>query len=373
MKRIVVFVLFLVFYSCSADKKEEKIKEKIKIEKSFENNVMNFDKYFDSFEKIQIKNEVLGKIWRILVKDEKIFILTKSGKNRVYIYDRNKDTLIKIGKLGKGPNEFVSIRDFYIFNNKINVLDFSKKRILKFDFNGKFVNLIEFPIYCDRVLQLDNNNYVLFKKVKYKNSSEYKVNLYSEEKNKIVNEYLDLENIDEMRDFTQNTTLYYYNDTIRLFQTFSDKIFDIFKDKIKVKYLFDFGKYSLPNEIYNDSKLDLFKFVSKCRASSFVWAKNTFFENERYSEFLFKYNNNNYLNLYDKYKDKSSSYQYFSDNLFSNIQKGSFSLGFRPVFMNNNSFYFIIEPYYLIKQTSKHVKNVSINDNPIIVKYNFKK
>jgi hypothetical protein len=88
------------------------------------------------------------------------------------------------------------------------------------------------------------------------------------------------------------------------------------------------------------------------------------------------------------------TFSYFNDDVFSFFDNIKISEAFFPIYLTDDALYFLVEPYYLI-QTIENKKNsrdkewlkirnakqpffnlinsLRLEDNPILIKYNFTK
>jgi len=100
-------------------------------------------KFTDLFKKekeinIQTKGKGIWYLRDLKVNSNKNFIFL--DKYQILIFDDNGNFLSRVGRKGEGPGEFKFPISIAIDDNNIFVLDFSLKRISKFDKNKGFIN-----------------------------------------------------------------------------------------------------------------------------------------------------------------------------------------------------------------------------------------
>jgi len=76
-------------------------------------------------------------------KNDNLYILDNKS-HKIFVIDKNKNLIGKIGGLGQGPGEFLNPLNFLIYRNKeIYVLDSNNFRIQIFNLNGKLKKVIK--------------------------------------------------------------------------------------------------------------------------------------------------------------------------------------------------------------------------------------
>ncbi len=107
-----------------------------------------FSDLFESFEIIPLEttNEsLIGKINSISLIKDKIIILDRFVSKSVLLFNSNGEFIRKIGKLGKGPGEYISPSSISAddINGKIAVYDGMLNKISLYDINGEFEKSIK--------------------------------------------------------------------------------------------------------------------------------------------------------------------------------------------------------------------------------------
>lgn len=98
-----------------------------------------------------------GMIGKIRKFKNKIFI--SSDYKRISVFDNDGKFLYKINKVGAGPQEYVMLCDFDVYDNKIFILDI--KKILIFNDKGDFLNKIDIDFMASNIKILSNNKFAI--------------------------------------------------------------------------------------------------------------------------------------------------------------------------------------------------------------------
>ena len=215
-------------------------------------------------------NEIGDTLIYILLKEEPgisidLLSIIHHHKDTVYVYsprikkffayDFSGNFLFNIGKIGKGPGEYVNLIDFAIDheNNRLFAYDYLGKKVICYNTNGKFVNQFSFDQISMKMIYLKNNLFFFNPRPTQCFSNDFiisKVNL----KGKIIRSFRQVKGESVRDNNVLFNTIYQRGDTICFWDCYSDTVFQIIDDKISPRFSFNLGKNKLP--------LSLMKFKS---------------------------------------------------------------------------------------------------------------
>jgi hypothetical protein len=152
--KTVIKICFILFYlpGCSQNRNSDIsiLSENIEIDidKLNTNGVINFSDLFENYEIIPLettKESLIGKINGVHFIKDKIIILDRSSAKAVFLFDISGKFIRKIGKLGKGPGEYISPSSVSAdeARGEIAVYDGMLNKILFYDINGEFLKSIQ--------------------------------------------------------------------------------------------------------------------------------------------------------------------------------------------------------------------------------------
>ena len=140
-----VIVLSYFLYSCGNGKKETDESEIIsnnritlKINGDI-NNLLQIDSIFTDIKTIPLETKdecMIEEIVKAIFYDNKLFL--QDNMKRLLVFNTNGKFLYEIGKIGRGPGEFLDIRDFDI-DKEGNIYIHSYLKILKYKNDGTFL------------------------------------------------------------------------------------------------------------------------------------------------------------------------------------------------------------------------------------------
>lgn len=147
MRKIIYFLSLFLLFSCNTKEKKNISIESIDIDKIAEvklspDEVIRCTKYVQ----LETNDSCLigNKITKLLVKDNKIFILDSNWK--VLVFDINGNFLNTIGEVGNGPKEQQSIIGFYVQTKDkyVGVFDYYRSTLFKYSYDGTLLDKIKY-------------------------------------------------------------------------------------------------------------------------------------------------------------------------------------------------------------------------------------
>ena len=187
---------------------------------------------------------LMGDIKSIRVYDDTYFIL--DSRNTIFRFDKDGKYISKIARQGRGHGEYLEIRTFDVFGDKVYVLSSFEKKILTYSFDGEFQREIDLgEQYFDMAVEDD---YIL---------------LFSNRCNNSLKNYVkispDGDLIDSWDDFRENTSfilggrfLNRQGTSILYYKPFDYRIFEYDGTASKQIAEFDFTN----NEHYSKSEME---------------------------------------------------------------------------------------------------------------------
>lgn len=304
-KNIAMFmILSLVIMSCNNQKQKNETADLTIDIKKLEEVVISPNIVLRNSTYVQLEtndSSLIGNnIEKLAVMDNKIFIL--DSNKRIFVFSKDGTFLNKIGNIGAGPNEQLSIVSFYLHPVKkyIGVFDVLKQTVFKFSFDGTLLDKIKFdksiPEFYDVNLLLKDNMLIM--------------NTYNEPRNKhqylLVNEKeLKLEKLFFPYLATGNVSMKYGFPRIAIMQ---DTCFILtqYSDNVKKYHNKDFVPYLQINShlksINNDTK-----FSSTNETGSVLDYDNNLINNKYSLGIEQIYATNEYLYLlYQNYQEKKT-------------------------------------------------------------------
>ncbi|GHT23624.1 hypothetical protein FACS189430_07190 [Bacteroidia bacterium] len=273
------FIVMLCFYSllsCHNNErrsfKNEVLPERIlfTLHKDFEIHDIVEDVQYIKLEDSEMS--IFSSIDKLIIKDNKIYILDITGPKALLVFDMNGKFLYRIGRQGNGPGEYAhSLINFDVDNNhNVHLYDYAKRNMMIFDENGKFIQSFKSAFSFNDFCLLPDNKYLLSLDIYERNNQNKKIMLTSDLQ-KVGLSYFDF-NKDYKNDKLNIRSFQYNNGDISYMLPVNDTLF-IFNQEgnIYKAYFFDFDGKNMPENLKNDYE----KAVQARKYGSFRYIFNT--------------------------------------------------------------------------------------------------
>lgn len=261
-------VIFIFLFGCKNQNKDENGEEHITVINALDksNQVQSLLELFELSRIVELKTEpekVIGKIKRLKVIDNNIFIFDNI-RNTVYRFNSDGEFLNFIGQKGGGPKEYQHPIDFWVdsTNKEVHILD-NEKKILRFSFDGEFIEKVTIPIFANFIELSGDNKYLLIS-----NASNYGRNMSFFVLNKngeVIDEQLPFPEKNIKIGFGLMSGFSQLKNEKTLCLPLNDTIYSYYEEDLHPKYFFDFGNEKLADEIYckHNDEFELIKEMEK--------------------------------------------------------------------------------------------------------------
>lgn len=274
MKKL-VFILLLVLIVFSCNEQDTAISEStepgypytIDFEKGLNNkSEITLSSIADSITYIRLDREMkvpLGRCFVLHVTDDEVFVDAYGDESFLYRYNLKGELLNSIGKVGRGPGEYLTAR-FSVNEESQTIVAFCilTGQYLIYKYDGTYVGKLPVDkencegIYTTHYLS-DSTFLNVFSFAGYKSSMPERFPLFRIFDNKDITLFTyphpinrEIDNIkDDFRMFVTSSYCIRNGDSYNLFFGTSDSVFTVCKDTAFLSYLFDKGKYN-PSEEY---------------------------------------------------------------------------------------------------------------------------
>ena len=198
---------------------------------------------------------VIGEIAEIRFYNNLLYIKNNRG-NELFVFDKSGKHVYTFDHYGQGPNEYLSLRNYYVDEKGILVYDNIGGKLLQYDHNNNLMEKSDLG-NGERFCIKNKDQYILFEdspiegKVSLifydSNKKQEKTIDLAYKRNKVYNfDYKPLSIIDDVLyiNMLLDNNLYYFDDK---------------SEQIEVKYILDYGDKNLPKDyrINNINKLNI--------------------------------------------------------------------------------------------------------------------
>lgn len=300
-------LLFIVFFSACTHIKNSQDENIITIKVEI-GNTQKISKFENDFQVLSLDTSKLalqGEVRSVIFSNEFIAIHTP---NRLSIFDSSGSYLRDIGRFGRAHNEYLRLSSVLYENTIFKLFDSDQQKILKFNSNGSFIDcegLDPANMYQIHKITSFYDDYITL--MKYRGSSVETPSLGLFDKNLILQKnageaLLSGLTLHEVFSLFQNELLYW--------NIFDYNIYSIDQDfTVKSKYFIDFGKYSLPKNIYNDVNPNKIMEYALKNETNLIVSIQYVIEQESYISFTFGLDKTCYLAIFNKRNGEIKVYE----------------------------------------------------------------
>lgn len=298
-------VSLLFFLCCCLSCTHEEANRKTKVLKLNPDEIedVNLSDFVSNAEFLKLEtNKLFGSIEKLVVTENRIYILDAYNSLALYVYNRKGEFLFEIANYGRGPGEFMGPYDFAVDGNEIVIYDARSLKLSFYDIkDGSFIEDKLLDTHFRRFSRI--GNYFLFYMDNRVNKNVDYNMVIKDRDLKNVSEGIPI--IEKMRGvyFLMPLNFSKHNDSV-FFTAHSDYNIYRFDSSEAMFYPYleiDFGKRSAPDEFYKKHRTSADRQESLGDAAHFV---SNYFETDRFSFFLYWVNNTTYYYLASKVNGK---------------------------------------------------------------------
>ncbi|MDR1554233.1 MAG: 6-bladed beta-propeller [Prevotellaceae bacterium] len=382
MKQILTALLVLSTMGCTAKKQiDASDAEIVTVDFNSTKTFMNSD-IFSTIEIIPI-NDTINRInidAEIIIYSKDFYIVNKNSDQSIARLDSAGNFINNIGHRGRGNKEYISVKDIAISDDTVSVFSSDVQMEYLYSTDGKFIGSKETQHPFNRIRKI-NDFYWYY--LGYDNMHSNSRLICTDKNGIIKKEFLD-EKINILGTVENANTLTLYNDTMYVREYFNKNIYAINSNNTKIKYVFDFRKYAIPNDFYKQA--DVMSASDILQSCDFA-AINRFLENDSWiiAECIIQYQYQNIddikLDIIYMVKNKKTNEWHTLKYRMTSVSKESAFVYSLKYLTDNSEILFLIDTYDLINDKTfdsnlvanpEVLDSITENDNPVILKCKLK-
>ncbi|MDR1593922.1 MAG: 6-bladed beta-propeller [Prevotellaceae bacterium] len=250
------------------------------VENNRQMNISEISSHIDYIQLETSEESLIGQIRQVKIKNGNIFILDKT--QAILMFDISGKFIRKIGSIGQGPGEYITIFDFLVSDSSIYTMDRIQLKIIKYDLNGKVLIEKKMTSQPDKFAVLNDSLIAAqYNYPEFAYNNDYRISIFNKNLDKIADLLTSDYKIEQsqassmathMRSFFQNV-----NDTLTFWECRDDIIYKIVNEKTIIE------KYDLKykNKL---SAQDGYMISGKNEISKMMESANYFFFSGNYND-----------------------------------------------------------------------------------------
>lgn len=379
MNFINMLIVFTFLFSCKGNSPEMSDRVGEKVIPVDVNNEIEISIY-DLFSKVEIiplevsESSLLYEYIDKIIFHNNMYYVMPAKQNVLFVFDSQGKYVDQINKQGNGPGEYNELEDFNFnrFTGNLELMS-SFGYINVYDSCGKtFKERLVFPRIpiMRNFTHLAANKYLFFSDVR----EDGKIVCYDMNEKKIVSEGYDLPK------FLFFNTPYHHmfspfylcGEQVCFVQGYNGDVFTVEKDgSLSPRYLWDFGEYNFDISGLEEKPIEYYVQYARTDGSKYVNTFVAYGENSSYYMTRFKFKNKMYHLVLDKKDGSYKVFRTFKENVVC-----------FPIAVDEDAAYsyvtprelpLAINPDILDDENRKRYESVTMDSNPIIIRYTFKK
>lgn len=260
VKSLSILVIIILFFSCSTKIVEKNHDEIVRI--SMETDFSNTLDYFSDTLFIPLEfceDCIVGDIHKILKVKDGFVISDKNISSEVFKFDNNGMFQFKIGNRGNGLGNYILPFDISLIpsTNQIAILDQNQRKIIFYSLkDGSFLKELPVNFQAKSIQFLTPNTVAVHFDGQFSgNEKDYLAGILDLNKGEFI-----YKGVSDFSKTDQNKTagdFYFSGHDLTFSKSLNDTVYNVYEKKFTPKYLIDFGRKKVSNEVKNLPLMDM--------------------------------------------------------------------------------------------------------------------
>jgi len=161
---LIIFLFSMIFSSCKTDNiryYKNNIEIKVVPETSIDINLSEIAESINYVKLESTADSYFSNVWKMSMFMNRFYI---HDLRSIFCFDFTGKFQFKVGRKGKGPGEYLEITDFLInsYFESIEILDARRRKIIRFDLEGKFIDEISISLNAKKFAINDKISYYIY-------------------------------------------------------------------------------------------------------------------------------------------------------------------------------------------------------------------
>jgi hypothetical protein len=304
-----------------------------------------------------------GTIERAKIYDGKLFLLTVKS---ILVFDVNSGKpLSYVNRPGGGPGEYVSLYDMLYDKeeNVIEALDMNGQKVLRYGFDGRFINEFKTPFSSFSFHKIAPSVYLFYNSNMISDVTDCKLIRYDARTSTVTASHFPVNRHLASYFFTVDANNFTSATTLSFHPSPSDTIYGFTDDfEPYARYVLNFGRHHTPSRFYKENYSDIRDFSVKAARRGYIFLSDNFCENRYMAALFFRSDQNIYWTLYDRKTQTVHTTDRWLDDFHARTAV-DMVYGNGPFLMDSACLYFFMQPDQLIDIMEKENRSTMMPEN----------
>src|SRR5690606_217054 len=356
-KPLLFFALFIATLSCKNDENREAVQVKaIPIDPAKSKEMLISD-LFQSVDFIPITSEspiLVHDIAKVREIGDTIGVMTGQ---ELWLVDRKGKVINRIEAKGQGPGEYETINDLLVDkeNQTIEILDGGSGKIIKYSLDGEFVEEWKNEAFhtARSFSRISEDIYAIYGGISFEMDAGSRLLYVSKSGDEITAKYFPIGKEARFAVFLEQDNFWRQGKDLHFSFTFQDTVYRLGEQGPEPYLGFDYGEYSLPDDIMERDFSDVIDFIEYCRQTPAAYQAANIFETVDRLFFTFEYQAHRHQGYYDNVIDELQIASGWTDSGGNKAMDELYYFLKYPKGSGDDVLYFQIEPYHMILRYDK--------------------
>ncbi|MBN1144221.1 MAG: 6-bladed beta-propeller [Bacteroidales bacterium] len=389
------YISIIVLLFCSCRNKEQDFQNSNRPEiinvSIPDHGILTLSELYQNFNLIKLqsrdKTGLINYISKMQVVKDRIFILSN---NTILCFKLDGSYLSSLDKKGKGPGEYSRISDFFIDTlvNCIEINDDLTKKIIRYSYDGNFLDEWKHNFFVNRFIKINNYTYVFYCSSFINSNIKKRIIFVNREKGEVQESHIDITDEEAWYLYIMDNTNFItsYNGTNQFLYSQCDTIYSITSKGIIPNKVIHYAGQGIPQQLFKERHEDIFQFMQALNKTNYTGLIDNYYDTDSWIYFTVKQKGNLYHVIFNKDERNSKVADKIMDDMMFREHNYSSNSSFWPKYSSKNMIYYSLDPgeYKAILDSLQHQgkaldkklvafgDSLSFLDNPVLIRFEIK-
>ena len=225
------------------------VRRSIDLSNAKETELGQMNQFFDSWSLVQLetnKDCLIGEIRKIIVQPDRLYIMDSDVAEAVFIFDREGNWINTIARKGRGPGEYINFTDIEYDTHTQQLYMLCGNKIMIFDRDGEYVSSVN-TRFVPNEIAIADDYFVISTTV---SQGQFTSSVIICDRNmQVISQFFPRPREWNSISSRSGSPFSTYKNNIYYFPGENTYVYNIAKDSVDAKLMYDFGRFNLPENL----------------------------------------------------------------------------------------------------------------------------